>query len=685
MRQRIVTRRMEQIDDFHGTPVADPDRWLEDDFDPEVRAWTAAQNAETNAYLQQYAIHRQLQERLTSLYRYPKQSLPLKKAGKYYSSRNSGLQNQSVIYQHENLNDLGRIVLDPNLLSEDGTVEAAHFEVSPRGNFCAYGLSQSGSDWQRILVKDLRQDLVCSDEINWVKFTQIAWLPDETGFFYTRFPDPATVAAENISRDAKIYLHRLAEAQADDTLVYENKEHPDWGFSLSVSDNGKWQLLLIRIGTDPRSLIWFRPLDSQAEFIPLVNEFQASFDLAGWLDNRLFLRTNQNAPMGCLLAVDLTLTAKPNWQTVLPEKSDLLDEVRLVHHQIICTYLKDAAHVLERYDAEGNFLRQIPLPALGTVRGLSGGAEDEECFILFNSFLYPDTILRYDCKTEETDIWFCPRLDFPFDQFETIRVFYPSKDGTQIPMFITRSKAIKLDGHNPTLLYGYGGFSINRTPNFSPQVLAWLQAGGVHAEPCLRGGAEYGEAWHLAGTLANKQNVFDDYIAAAEWLIAQNYTCRRRLGIMGRSNGGLLTGACLTQRPDLYGAVIVWVPVLDMLRYHRFTVGRYWTGEYGNAEQNPEHFQFMYAYSPLHNVKMNRVYPPTLIMTADMDDRVVPCQARKFTATLQAADAGSNPILLRVEKSAGHGHGKPISKLIEEQTDLYAFLMIQLMDQREKV
>ena len=685
MRQRIVTRRMDQIDDFHGTPVADPYRWLEDDFDPEVRAWTTAQNAETNAYLQQYTIRRQLQEQLTSLYCYPKQSLPVKKAGKYYSARNSGLQNQAVIYQHEDLNELGSIVLDPNLLSEDGTVEAAHFAVSPKGSFCAYGLSQSGSDWQRILIKDLQQNLVRSDELNWVKFTQIAWLPDETGFYYTRFPDPATVAAENISRNAKIYLHRLGEAQADDTLIYENQEHPDWGLSLSVSENGKWQLLLIHIGTDPRSLVWFRPLDSRAEFFPLVNEFQAAFSLVGWLEDRLLLRTNQNAPMGCLLAVDLTLTAKPNWQIILAEKSDLLDEVQLVHDQIVCSYLKDAAHVLERYDLEGNYLRQIPLPGLGSVRGLSGGLADEECFILFNSFLYPDTILRFDFKTQETGVWFRPQLDFPFDQFETIRVFYPSKDGTQIPMFITRRKTIKLDGSHATMLYGYGGFNINRTPNFSPQVLAWLQAGGVHAEPCLRGGSEYGEAWHLAGTLANKQNVFDDYIAAAEWLIAQNYTCRQRLGMMGRSNGGLLTGACLTQRPDLFGAVIVWVPVLDMLRYHRFTVGRYWTGEYGNAEQNPEHFRFMYAYSPLHNVKMNRVYPPTLIMTADTDDRVVPCQARKFTATLQTADAGSNPILLRVEKSAGHGHGKPISKLIEEQTDLYAFLMIQLMDKKEKV
>lgn len=685
MRQRIQTRRIHQIDDFHGTPVADPYRWLEDDFDPEVRAWTAAQNAETNAYLQQYAVRQQLKERLTSLYRYPKYGLPVKKAGKYYSARNSGLQNQSVIYQHEDLDCIGSIVLDANLLSEDGTVEVANFAVSPHGRFCAYGLSKSGSDWQRILVKDLLQDQQQNDEINWVKFTQIAWLPDDSGFIYTRFLDPSTVAPENISRDAKVYLHRLGQPQAEDTLVYENKEHPDWGLSLSISENGKWELLFIHIGTDLRSLVWFRPLYSREEFIPLVKEFQAAFTMVGCVEDRLLLRTNRNAPFGCLLAVDLTVSQEPSWQTVLPEKVDLLDDVQLVHQEIICSYLKDAAHVVECFDLNGNFLRQISLPGLGSVQGLSGGLADEECFILFNSFLNPDTILRYDFSTDTTIIWFSPQIDFPFDQFETIREFYPSKDGTRIPMFITRRKEIKLDGSHPTMLYGYGGFNINRTPNFSPQILAWLEAGGVHAEPCLRGGSEYGEAWHLAGTLAKKQNVFDDYIAAAEWLISQNYTCRKRLGMMGRSNGGLLTGACLTQRPELYGAVIVWVPVLDMLRYHRFTVGRYWTGEYGNAEQNPEHFQFMYAYSPLHNVKINRVYPPTLIMTADTDDRVVPCQARKFTATLQAADAGDSPILLRVEKSAGHGHGKPILKLIEEQTDLYAFLMIQLMDKKEEV
>ena len=514
-----------------------------------------------------------------------------------------------------------------------------------------------------------------------MKFSTISWLPDESGFFYNRYPQPKEQSVlAGKAQNSMVCLHILGQDQSQDKIIYKDAKHPNWEFRVSTDEEKKWLFLYVGAGsTLRRNQLYFKPLAKMdSPWLPIASDFiDGGYNVIGVINDIVYISTQHNAAFGKVISLRLSETGASGLQTIIREQKDMLKYVTLANNQLLISYLYHATEYIKLYDLDGTYLREIGLPAPGTVSGISAKNNSNECFIQFSSFLHPNTILRYDFETNEVSTWFTPQIDFPFQDYETRQTFYTSKDGTKIPMFITHRKGLKRDGKNPTILYGYGGFSVNVMPSFSLSNLVWLEKGGIYATACLRGGAEYGEDWHRAGMLENKQNVFDDFIAAGEYLIGAKYTGKDKLGIVGGSNGGLLTGACLTQRPELFSAVVVKVPVLDMLRYHHFTSGRYWIGEYGCSE-DPEQFAFLYKYSPLHNVKINTVYPPTLIMTADTDDRVVPSQARKFAATLQAADGGENPILIRIEKSAGHGAGKPISKVIAEQTDLYTFFCVNL-------
>ena len=678
---RRQSRRELVIDNYHGTPVADPYRWLEDDTAPEVQQWMQEQNGDFEAYMAGQPQREQIKSRLTNLWHYAKASPPQFSAGYYYTTRNNGLQNQPVLYRSSNLDDVGEVVLDPNTLSEDGTIAVITRAVSPDGNFLAYSLSSSGSDWTEIKLLDLNTKKDCPDVLKHTKFTSITWLPDESGFLYTRYPDPQTstvLAAQ--ARNSMVCLHILGQDQSQDTVIHNDADNPDWDFHIYMDEEKKWVFMHVGAGTTlRRNKLFYKPMaDLAAPWLPIAPEFvDGGYYAIGVVDNTVYIYTQNEAPFGKVLSMTLSKDGASGLKTVIPNGTEMLDPPTLANNQLVCISMHHATDRVKIYDLCGSFVKDIELPAPGSVQSLSAKNSRSECFIQFASFLYPDTVLRYDFTTGKTGTWFAPEIDFPLHEYETVQEFCTSKDGTKVPIFITHKKGLVKDGSHPTHLYGYGGFSISMSPSFSVSNLVWLEKGGIYVQACLRGGLEYGEAWHRAGMLESKQNVFDDFIAAGEYLVSEKYTSPGKLSIRGGSNGGLLTGACLTQRPDLFGAVIVAVPVLDMLRYHLFTAGRYWTGEYGCAD-NAEEFAFMYKYSPLHNVKMNTVYPPTLIMTADTDDRVVPGQARKFAATLHAADAGDNPIFIRIEKSAGHGGGKPVGKIIEGQTDLYTFLFANL-------
>ena len=679
--ERRLSRRELIVDDYHGTPVADPYRWLEDDTSPEVKQWVSDHNSDFQSYIGSTSTRDELKSRLKDLWHFAKASLPEFSAGYYYTWRNNGLQNQPVLYRSPNLNEIGTVVLDPNTLSEDGTVAVITRALSPDGNYFAYSLSSSGSDWQDIKVLNLNTMENCTDFLKHAKFTRITWLPDESGFFYTRYPDPkaSTVLAAE-ARNSMVCLHMLGQDQSSDIVIHQDKENPDWDFSVYADEEKKWLFLSVGSGsTLMRNKLFYKPMTkTTSPWLPIAPEFvDGGYYCIGVIDDNAIIYTQNEAPFGKVLSVKLTATGAGKPTTIIPNGTEMLEFPTLANNKLICVSLQHATHRVKIYDLAGNFEKEIKLPTLGSVQGLAAKNSRTECFIQFSSFLYPDTIMRYDFTTGETSVWFAPELDFPLEDYETVQEFCVSKDGTKVPLFITRKKGMAKDSSHPTHLYGYGGFSISMTPAFSVPILAWLERGGVYVVACLRGGLEYGEDWHRGGMLESKQNVFDDFISAGEYLISEKYTSRGKLSIRGGSNGGLLAGACLTQRPDLFGAVVVQVPVLDMLRYHLFTAGRYWTGEYGCAE-NPEEFKFLYKYSPLHNVRMNTVYPPTLILTADTDDRVVPGQARKFASTLLAADAGDNPIHIRIEISAGHGGGMPVGKQIALNADLYAFLLKNL-------
>ena len=668
-------RKSDVVEDYHGTRVHDPYRWMEDPEAPETAAWVEAQNELTRRYIDAAPARKDIEGRLTELWNYPKYEPPEKKGDRYFFSKNDGLQNQAVLYMVKELGGEPIEILDPNRLSEDGTVAITNRAFSKDGALLAYGLSRSGSDWQEIRVRRVDTGDDYQDVIRWAKFAGIAWKHDQSGFFYNRFPAPGTVPPEDQNNFSRVYWHRLGTPQEEDTLIFEMPNQKELGFQPFITDDGVYLGLYVYHGTDDRNGIYLRKVESEGNFVRLLEVGEAKFQPVGSSGSTFYFLTDLQAPRGRVIAIDLQNSERRVWKTILPEGADVIGSATIVNHQLVVQYMHNAHEKLRLYSLGGELVREIELPTMGSIAGVTGEPNDTEMFFGFTSFVYPTTIYRYDFAASELEVFRQSEVNFDPSVYETKQVFYLSKDGTKVSMFLTHKKGLQLDGENPTLLYGYGGFNISMTPSFSVSRLIWLEHGGVYAVANLRGGSEYGEEWHQAGMLERKQNVFDDFIAAAEWLIDKKYTKSGRLGITGGSNGGLLVTACLLQRPDLFGAVVAAVPVTDMLRYHNWTVGRYWVSEYGNAEANPEHFRFLYTYSPLHNVKAGATYPPTLVTTADTDDRVVPAHAKKFVATLQAADSGIHPILLRVETKAGHGGGKPTAKVIEEAADVYAFLL----------
>jgi prolyl oligopeptidase len=662
------------VDIYHGQPVPDPYRWLEDLDSERTRAWIEAQNQLTFDYLQRIPARQRLLERLTQLWNYEKYSQPFKEGGRYFYFKNDGLQNQSVLYTQESLEAEARVLLDPNTLSEDGTVALSGIAISRDGRYLAYGLSRSGSDWQEWKVRDIETGEDLPDHLRWIKFSGASWTPDGQGFFYSRYDEPPPGREyESANYFQKLYYHRLGTPQSEDLLVYHRPDQKEWGFAGGVTEDGNYLIISVWRGTDPKNLLFYKDLrDPNLPVVELIREFEANYSFVGNDGSRFWLLTDLNAPRRRLVAIDLDDPGQV--QEVIPEAEETLQGVSLINNQFVAFYLKDAHTQIKTFALDGTYLGEIPLPGLGSASGFGGKRYDTETFYTFTSFTTPPTIYRYDFTTGRSTLFRQPQVDFDPQAYEVQQVFYPSKDGTRIPMFLVHRRGLARTGDHPTLLYGYGGFGISLTPSFSVGLVAWLEMGGVYAQPNLRGGGEYGEAWHQAGTKLNKQKVFDDFIAAAEWLVANGYTNPSKLAISGGSNGGLLVGACLTQRPDLFAAALPAVGVFDMLRFHKFTIGWAWISEYGSPE-DPEEFKALYAYSPLHNLKPGTVYPATLITTADHDDRVVPAHSFKFAAALQAAQGGSQPILIRIDTKAGHGAGKPTTKLIEETADRWAFLV----------
>lgn len=670
------TARVDHVDVYHGVEVPDPYRWLEDPHSAESQAWIAAQNQVTFDYLAALPARDRLQQRLTELWNYERYGIPFKRGGRYFYYKNDGLQNQSVLYTLPSLEAEPRVLLDPNTLSEDGTVALSAIAISENGAFLAYGISASGSDWVEWKVRDIESGQDLDDHLKWVKFSGASWSHDHHGFFYSRYDEPSDAnKLEAVNYYQKLYYHRLGTPQSADVLIYERPDQKEWGFSGGVTDDGNYLVISVWRGTDPRNLVFYKDLRSpDSPVVELISEFEAEFSVIDNDGSRFWVRTDLDAPRGRVIAIDLAQPDRAAWRELIPESVDTLQGVSVLNHQFVANYLKDARSQIKIFDLHGQFIREVELPGLGSAGGFDGKREDTETFYSFTSFTTPPTLYRYDCTTGTSTRYRQPQVNFNPDDYTTTQVFYTSKDGTRVPMFLTHKKGITLNGQNPTLLYGYGGFSISLTPSFSVSTVVWLELGGIYAVPNLRGGGEYGEDWHLAGTKLNKQTVFDDCIAAAEWLIAQGYTSPKKLAIMGGSNGGLLVGACMTQRPDLFAAALPAVGVMDMLRFNQFTIGWAWESDYGSP-QNEAEFQALYAYSPLHNLTPGTAYPATLITTADHDDRVVPAHSFKFAAALQAAHAGDAPVLIRIETKAGHGAGKPTTKLIEEASDRWAFLV----------
>jgi len=668
--------RASTVEGYHGVNVADPYRPLEDPDATATRAWVEAENKITFGFLEAIRQRPAIRARLTALWDYEKYSPPQIEGGHYFFTYNTGLQNQDVLFVAGSPDAHPRALLDPNALSQDGTVALAGAKVSDDGKLLAYGTAVAGSDWNEWKVRDVATGGDLSDHLKWIKFSSAEWNPDGKGFFYSRFPEPRPGDdLKAVNYYERVCYHPIGTPQADDTLVWEDRAHKEWRAIPTVTDDGKYLILTLEKGTDAKHRILYRPLAQSAQDpVHLAGEFEAEYQ---FIDNDgpvFWFKTNKNAPRGKLVAIDTRSPQPEQWTEVIPEAAETLETVDLVGDHFLAVYLKDAHSVVRVFDVRGKHTRDVDLPGLGTAAGFQGKRKDRETFYAFTSFTYPATIYRYEVSTGESKLWRRPALKFNPENYQTVQVFYTSKDGTRIPMFLSHKKRLRRDGSNPTLLWGYGGFNIPVQPSFKPVDLAWMEMGGIYAVANLRGGGEYGEQWHQSGTRGNKQNVFNDFIAAAEWLIAEKYTTRNKLAIQGRSNGGLLVGACMTQRPDLYGACLPGVGVMDMLRFHKFTIGWAWVDDYGSSE-HPEQFKSLFAYSPLHNIKPGTCYPPTLITTADHDDRVVPAHSFKFAAALQAAQSCDNPALIRIETRAGHGAGKPTAKQIEEAADELAFLV----------
>ena len=719
------TARGTQVDNYHGTAIADPYRWLEDTDSPETKRWVESQNRLTFGYLARIPEREAIRNRLSAVWNYPKYWVPTKVGKRLFFFENSGLLNQRILYVKDG-DGAARVLIDPNALSADGTVALSVTEESPNGRYLAYGVSVSGSDWQEFRVRDVETGRDLKDTVKFAKFSDISWTRDNKGFFYSGYGAPSSGnALTSVNQNQRVYYHRLGTPQSADELIYDRRDQPNWLFDTEVTDDGRYAIITIYEGSDPRTRLYYIFLDNpnrprvNAPVVRVVDRLEAEYEFIHSSGDYFLVKTTLGAPKGRLIRMDVNNIHPERWVTVIPEAKDALTSATVAGDHLITSYLQDAHSSLRVYgmprledprrqrpggqrggrgtpSIEGRdrapaasddrraqsapgypFIGEITLPSLGTVDAISADPDDNEMFYSFVSFLTPRSVYRYDVRRGTNEVFKAPKLPVDVGQFETRQVFFNSKDGTRVPMFITMKKGTALDGNNPTILYGYGGFNVAETPSFSPANLVWMEMGGIYAVANIRGGSEYGKDWHEGGILDRKQNVFDDFIAAAEYLVKEKYTSSPKLAVSGGSNGGLLVGAVVNQRPDLFGAALPAVGVMDMLRFHKFTIGWAWTSDYGSAD-DPKQFGFLRAYSPLHNIKPGTRYPATLVTTADHDDRVVPGHSFKYTAALQAAQAGPDPVLIRIETKAGHGAGKPTTKQIEEAADKLAFLVKNL-------
>lgn len=672
--------RTEDVSDvYHGVSVADPYRWLEDPDAADSRVWIEAENKVTFGYLESIAQRPAIKDRITTLWNYEKYGIPSKEGSRYFYSRNDGLQNQSVLYVADSLEGTPRVLLDPNTLRADGTAALAGTAVTDDGKLMAYGIAEAGSDWNVWKVRDVATGQDLPDEINWVKFGGASWTKDGKGFFYSRFDEPkAGQAYEDANKNQKIYYHRLGESQSQDTLVYQRPDQPEWYLFGGATEDGRYLIINVEPGSKVENGIFYKDLSKpDAPVVELLSKFDAKYSFVGNDGPVFWIQSDLDAPRGRIWAVDTAKPERQNWKEVIPQTRNALQGAGVVGDRMFCSYLEDAKSLVTVHDLAGKKTGEVKFPGICTASGFGGKRTDTETFYAFSGYNTPTRIYRYDIKSGQSELFREAKVGFNPDDFETRQEFFRSKDGTKVPMFITSKKGLKKDGNNPALLYGYGGFNVSITPSFSPTAIAWMEMGGVYAVATLRGGGEYGEEWHQGGMRLKKQNVFDDFIGAGEYLVKQKYTSPAKLAIQGGSNGGLLVGACVNQRPDLFGAAIPQVGVMDMLRFHKFTVGWGWVGDYGSSE-NADEFKALYAYSPYHNLKKGTCYPPTLITTADHDDRVVPAHSFKYAAAMQAAQGCANPILIRIDVRAGHGAGKPTGKRIEEAADILSFLVKSL-------
>ncbi len=663
-------------DDYFGTIIKDPYRWLENDTTPETKKWVEAENKATFGYLEQIPYRNAIKTRLTEIWNYPKYSTPFKEGGQYFFYKNDGLQNQSVLYFHKALSDDPKVLIDPNKLSADGTTSLSGFSVSKDGKYAGYSLSEGGSDWQTIYVMTLADQKQTDDKIKWVKFSGISWYQD--GFFYSRFPAPTGSELSTANSYQKVYYHKMGTSQDKDLLVFEDLSNPLHGHYAGVSEDERWLILVTTTGTYGNTLkIKDLKKGFTAPWITIVDDFNNESNVIDNDGDDIYVMTNIDADKYRVVKVNTNDPDRKKWVTIIPEEENVLTGISNIGGKWMANYLKDACSLVKVFDYSGKYLYDVELPTRGTAGGFSGKKDEKEAFYVFTSFNMPPTIYKYDTEGNKSEVFRKSEIKFKTDDFEVKQEFYASKDGTKIPMFIVHKKGLKLNGKNPTLLYGYGGFDISILPSFQIQHMVFLEKGGVYAVANLRGGGEYGQEWHKAGMLLKKQNVFDDFIAAAEYLIEKKYTNSKKLAIHGRSNGGLLVGAVMTQRPELFKVALPAVGVLDMLRYHQFTIGHAWAVEYGSSDKEGD-FKNLVKYSPLHNIKEGTEYPCTMVLTADHDDRVVPAHSFKFAATLQEKHKGQNPILIRIDTKAGHGAGKSTTMAIDEWADIWAFTMFNL-------
>ena len=664
-------------DTYFGTVVEDPYRWLEDDNSTETKDWVKAENKLTSDYLAKLPYRDQIDKRLTELWDYPKFGTPFRQAGKFFFYKNNGLQNQSVLYMTNNLSDESKVLLDPNNLSNDGTAALTGIEISNDGKYLIYQVAKSGSDWNEIFVKNIETGEILSDHLLWVKFSGISWYKD--GFFYSAYDKPAAGGELSKANEfQKVFFHKLGTEQSTDQLIISDSKNPQQMFGAGLTDDKRFLLITRSIGTNGNAFDVKDLTKANGGFVTLMDQYEYDFIPVDNIGDEIYVRTNYKAPRYHLVKINVNHPEEKNWVVIIPENKDVMESVVMIAGKLVVNFMTDAHSKTEVFSYDGKLDHQIQLPGIGTVSAFSGKKEESIAYYSYTSFNTPGEIYKYDFTTRQSTLHFRPEVKFNPEDYEVKQEFYASKDGTKIPMFIVYKKGIQLNGNNPTLLYAYGGFNISLTPSFSASRITFLENGGVYAMANLRGGGEYGEEWHLAGTKLQKQNVFDDFIAAAEYLISQKYTSSEKLAIQGASNGGLLIGAVTNQRPDLFKVALPGVGVMDMLRFNKFTIGWAWAGDYGTSEDNAEMFNYLYKYSPYHNIKKGTAYPAILATTADHDDRVVPAHTFKYMARMQEYNAGKLPVLVRIDTKAGHGAGKPTAKVIEEYTDVWSFVFFHL-------